>query len=355
MRLQLSQFALIVIGVCAPTLASAQTEFTSKVQVYVDNDHTTVVSPLVSAQADVTPTTNVTAGYVADVVTSASIDVVTQASKTTIHEFRQQGSFGIAQILGEWTANGAYLFSTENDYLSNNFNAGIERRLAGNDTTLAFDYALSLDVVGRSGDANFHRNLDEHSLSASWTQVLSPAVIGQLTYELGISEGFQSSPYRFVPLRASISDTATMWVPETDPSSRIRQSFVAGINCHVLDDSAIGGDYRFYTDTWGISGHTVDARFTTNVTPALELRFRARYYTQSGASFYQANYTEVEQYMTIDRELSQLWSATGESRRLIVSRPMSRPSSRQTSFTIVTLTFRCCRAAPARTSAWASS
>ncbi len=300
---------LAVLFTAAPALA--QTAFTSKLQVYVDNDHTTVVSPLVSAQADVTSTTNVTAGYVADAVTSASIDVVTQASKSTIHEFRQQGSIAVAQILSSWTVNGAYLFSTENDYLSNNFSAGLERRLAGNDTTLSLGYSLSLDQVGRSGDANYHRALDEHGVSASWTQVLSPVLVGQLTYELGVDEGYQASPYRFVPVRSDPSATASMWVPETDPSSRIRHALVAGINWHVGEDSAVGGDYRFYIDTWGIASHTVDARFTTNLTPRLELRLRARYYTQTGATFYQANYPTVAEYMTIDRELSPLWSTLG--------------------------------------------
>src|SRR5205807_1191751 len=82
------------------------------------------------AQADVSPTTNLSAGYVADIVTSASIDIVTQASKSTIHDARHQGSFGLSQIISSvWTLRGAYLYSVENDYASHNFSAGIERRL----------------------------------------------------------------------------------------------------------------------------------------------------------------------------------------------------------------------------------
>ena len=48
----------------------------------------------------------------------------------------------------------------------------------------------------------------------------------------------------------------------------------------------LGGDYRFYVDDWGIQSHTFVARFTTNLSSAVELRLRARYYTQTGADFY---------------------------------------------------------------------
>jgi hypothetical protein len=310
-RVQLKPLVAVVVILAAAGAARAQTAFTSKLQVYVDNDHTTVVSPLVQATADVTATTNLTAGYVADVVTSASVDIVTQASKTTIHDLRQQGSFAVAQTMNEWTLHGAYLYSTENDYRSHNFDLGLERRLGGNDTTVALGYALSLDDVMRSGDHNFSRPLDVHSVSLALTQVLSPTVVGQLTYELGVSEGYQASPYRFVPVRPDPGSDPIMWVAETDPDSRVRHALVAALNVHVLDDSAIGADYRFYADSWGISSHTLDAKFTTNVSSAVELRLRARYYKQTGASFYKDNYTEVERYMAIDRELSPLWSAMG--------------------------------------------
>lgn len=305
MQLKRLAIALVAIGT-----ARADTSFTSKVQVYADSDHTTVVSPLVQGTADVTPTTSVNLGYVADIVSSASVDIVTQASPTTIHDTRQQVSGGFSHSFGSLTWHAEYLYSHENDYLSNNISTGVEKELFDKNTTLSLGYALSLDDVGRAHDENFSKSLTEQSAAASWTQILSPVLIAQLTYELGNSSGFQSSPYRFVPVRASLDAAPELWVMETDPDERWRNAIVIAANRAIGESSAIQGDYRFYFDDWGITSHTIGARYFVHLTPELELRLRERFYTQTGATFYQDNYSSVQKYMTYDRELSPLWSET---------------------------------------------
>ncbi|HEY4243218.1 MAG TPA: DUF3570 domain-containing protein [Kofleriaceae bacterium] len=290
--------------------ARADTSFTSKIQVYADSDHTTVVSPVVDVSADVTPNTTVTAGYLADAVTSASIDVVSQASQTTIHDLRHQVSVGASHVFGSLTARAGYTFSTENDYLSHSISAGIAQDLDDKNTTLSLGYALSLNTVGRSHDETFSRSLDVHSLSASWTQVFSTRTIGQLTYELGYADGYQASPYRFVPVRMTVDSAPLYWIAETDPLTRWRHAVVVGVNHAVGADAAVGLDYRLYHDTWGITSHTVDARYSVNLSKRLELRLRERLYTQGAASFYQANYSAPQKYMAFDRELSPLQSTT---------------------------------------------
>ena len=305
---QLSTIALLAAAFAAP--AAADTAFVSKVQVYADSDNTTVVSPTVQATADVTPDTNVSLGYVADVVTSASVDVVSQASATTIHDTRHQVSTGLSQVFGSLTARGGYSMSRENDYLSNTFSLGLSQELFDKNTTLALGYGLSLNDVGRSGDENFSRSLTVNSISASWTQVMSPRMIAQLTYELGNASGYQASPYRFVPVRTAVDAPPSEWIAETDPDTRWRHAFVIGGNHAIGTDSSVQGDYRFYHDTWGITSHTLGARYFTRLTSRLELRLRERFYTQGAASFYQSVYMAPAQFMAYDRELSPLWSET---------------------------------------------
>ncbi len=303
--------ALIIATVLASgASASADTGFISKLQVYADSDHTTVVSPTVQAQADVTPDTNVSLGYVADVVTSASIDVVTQASKTTIHDTRQQVSAGLSHIFGSLTVHGGYSHSQENDYSSNTMSVSFDKELNDKDTTLSLGYGVSLNTVGRAEDMNFARSLDEHSVSLSWTQIVSGKTVTQLTYELGGAFGYQASPYRFVPIRASLTDAPMEWVPETDPDTRYRHALVFGVNHAIFDDSSIQADYRIYHDTWGITSHTIGTRLFVNFGKKVELRLRNRFYTQNGANFYQDNYTTPQQYIVYDREMSPLWSET---------------------------------------------
>ena len=305
MRLQL---ALLLS--CIAATARGDTGFVSKVQLYADSDHTTVISPLVQGTADVSPDTTVTLGYVADVVTSASVDIVSQASPTTIHDTRQQVSASLSQTLGSLKLHGGFLFSHENDYLSNSLNVGLDKEAFDKNTTFTAGYAVNLNTVGRRDDDNFSRSLTNQSFSLAWTQIVTPTFLTQLTYELGYANGFQSSPYRFVPIRPTLDATPEMWVMETDPDTRYRHAVVLGVNRALGDSASIQADYRIYHDTWGITSHTVGARLFTHLTPSLELRLRERFYTQNSASFYQDNYTAVEQYMAFDRELSSLWSET---------------------------------------------
>ena len=301
----------LAVGVLAiAQVAYAETSFVSKVQVYADSDHTSVISPLVQATADVSPETTVTLGYVADVVSSASVDVVSQASATTIHDTRQQASAAAAQTIGSFKIHGGYSYSHENDYLSNSLNGGFDQALFDKNTTLSLGYSLSLNNVGRAEDRNFSRGLDSHAFTASWTQTVSPMLVTQLTYELGYAAGFQSSPYRFVPIRSTLDSAPEFWVMETDPDTRFRHAFVFGANRAIGDDSSVQADYRYYFDTWGITSHTLGLRYFARLTPNLELRLRERFYTQGSASFYQENYTSVTRYITFDRELSSLWSET---------------------------------------------
>jgi len=255
----------VLVALVAP-FARADTSFVSKVQVYADSDHTTVVSPVVSAASDVARDTNVSLGYLADVVTSASIDVVTQASKTTIHDTRHQVTIGGSHTFDTLMVRAGYLFSKENDYLSHTFNAGVEKELDDKTTTLGIGYNLSLNTVGRSGDENFSRSIDVHSISAAWTQVINERTIAQISYELGYESGYQASPYRFVPIRASLDAAPELWVPETDPDSRWRQAAVAGINRAVGDASSVQADYRFYYDDYSYSDFApLTSRTGTNV------------------------------------------------------------------------------------------
>lgn len=304
MRLQLIAAVLL-----AASPAAADTSFASKLQVYADDDHTQVVSPVVDAQADVHAGTTVSIGYLADAVTSASVDIVSQASKKTIQDTRHQVSGSISQDFGTRTLRGGYSYSHENDYESHTLGGGLQQDLDDKNTTLSLGYTLSLNTVGRVNDDVFGKSLTVHGLNASWTQVLSRKAIVQVTYELGFASGFQASPYRYVPVRMSTDATPEYWVAETDPDSRWRHAIVVAGN-RAVDKGSIQGDYRLYRDTWGITSHTLGARYFVHLSRDVELRLRHRFYAQTGASFYRAVYPMTSTYMTIDRELSPLWSET---------------------------------------------
>jgi hypothetical protein len=280
--------------------AFADDSFTVKTQVYTDSDHTTVVSPLVALSRDAWRGGTLSASYVADVVTSASVDVVSNATKK-MSDYRSEITAGLSQKLKASTFGASYVYSLENDYQSHNAALSFSQDLFAKNSTLALGYNYAYNLVGRSGDQLFHRRLDVHGVGASWTQVFGRSTIGQLSYTFSYNGGYQASPYRFVWVNDEFK------VPETDPDERFRHAFVAAINQHVGQDSAFQADYRVYFDNWGIVAHTIQVRYFITWKD-VTLRLRERFYYQNAANFYQATYSALQPYMTADRELSTFLS-----------------------------------------------
>jgi hypothetical protein len=304
--LQLSRpFALtFALTFAFASAARADDSFVAKTQLYIDNDHTTVVSPLVAITRDAWRGGTLGASYVADVVSSASIDVVSNATKH-MDDFRSEITAGLTQKIKATTLSGSYIYSTEHDYSSHNVNLGFSQDLLQRNSTLALGWTLSDNAVGRFGDQAFHRSLLVTGVGASWTQTINPATIGQASYTFSYANGYEASPYRFVPIEDT---TGTLFkVPETEPNERFRHAFVVGLNRHLFTDTSLQGDYRFYFDNWGLTAHTVQLRYFVTWKD-VTLRLRERFYYQSGASFYKPHYAEVEPFMATDRELSTFWS-----------------------------------------------
>jgi hypothetical protein len=299
-------FAIAALHLCAS--ARGDDSFTAKTQIYTDSDRTTVVSPLAAISRDAWKGGTLSASYVADVVSSASVDVISNATQR-MNDFRSEITAGLSQKLHLTTLSADYVYSVENDYQSHNADLGIAQDLFEKNTTLALGWTFSDNAVGRTGDQLFHRSLVVTGLSGAWTQVLNKKTIAQLSYSFSYNNGYQASPYRFVRVESNDLGQILFKVPESEPNLRFRHAAVAALNRYLFNDSALGVDYRFYADNWGVISHTVQARWFIAFHD-LTLRLRERFYYQQGASFYKEHYTisDLSAYMTADRELSTLWS-----------------------------------------------
>lgn len=305
--MQLKRASLLcVAALCAS--ARADDSFTAKTQVYTDSDHTTVVSPLAAISRDAWRGGTVSASYVADVVSSASVDVVSNAT-SQMHDFRSEITAGLTQKLANWTLNGSYIYSVENDYQSHNGNLGLSVDLFDKNSTLALGYVFSVNDIFRTGDQQFHRRLLVNGASAAWTQVFDRKTVGQLSYTFAYNDGYQASPYRFVRIETPDLTGIVFKVPETEPQQRYRHAAVMALNRYLFPDSTLQGDYRFYVDNWGVQAHTLQLRWFITFHD-VTLRLRERLYYQTAASFYQPHYqvATLQSYVTSDRELSNLWS-----------------------------------------------
>ncbi|MFT3696200.1 MAG: DUF3570 domain-containing protein [Kofleriaceae bacterium] len=298
MRLQL-------IALVASAIAHAEPEGDHVTAVirnsaYVDNDRTTVDTTVVAAHGKPTADLAIDAHYVADAVSSASVDVITAATGR-FTELRQEAMVGATYNDGTSTATASYVYSEEHDWHSSTFGGALGRDFYHHNLTLGIGGGFVDNHVGRSGDMNFARRMRVYSGSAHATWVATRHDLFDLSYELGYTSGYQASPYRYVfvadPSGAQIA------YAETDPDQRTRHSLTLRWNHHVGADSALRSHARAYVDDWGVRSVTAGTAFAIGLEP-FELAPEVRLYAQRGAEFYRDGYATAARYMTADRELS---------------------------------------------------
>jgi hypothetical protein len=118
---------------------------------YADTDHVFVETPSVSGTvSDPIKGWSVGGQYLVDVVSAASVDIVSTASRRW-NEVRQEGGLQASykpQALG---AQASATISDEPDYLSLSAGGAITQDLANKNVTWLFGYAYGHDVAGRTG------------------------------------------------------------------------------------------------------------------------------------------------------------------------------------------------------------
>lgn len=344
MRLQLTAAGATLAALAALASNAAADQNPTRVGldtlVYTDTDNVLVVTPQVNAHAALDEDGGeVSARTAVDVISAASVDVVSEATHR-FHETRVEAELGISKEVYGLLPSLGYRVSLEPDYHSHTFSLGLQRDLGSSDTTLSLSYSLSLDTVGRHGTSfdDFSESLTTHAASLSLTQVLGPETLVRAVYSLTAQNGYMEKPYRHVPLfdqagiMAAAADGVTldldtfgdyslsMRPPEEVPDSRLRQAVaVRGLRYLPSLSGSLRLDYRFYFDDWGITSHTVETALRFPWMSGRQLTFFLRYYRQSGASFWRRQYVvagdgTIPDLRTVDRELSPFQSFYGGAR-----------------------------------------
>ncbi len=303
-------------GVQAPS-APLGVSVDARTNVYADNDGNRIVTPAVSVGADVSEHLNLAAHGALDIMTCASIDVISAATpRGYFQETRQEagGSATIGSDLARYSAS--VTGSKENDYSSTSVALGWSDEFAQRNTTVAVGYSFTDSNVGRRHDPNLDLDMNSHTLTTTLTQVLSPSWIAQASAWVGVLDGFQSSVYRYVRFRNGTSG------PERMPSLRIREAGVLQLRGALRPDVFVGLSYRLYGDTWGLLAHTAEATASWLPMPTLTLRVRDRFHIQRGSPYYSSSFDRPRTFMSIDRELGAFWgNLVGGKASLLLTEP----------------------------------
>jgi hypothetical protein len=265
--------------------------------------------PSVLVRKKVGKSVSLVGNYYVDMISSASIDVVTTASPYT--EERTQWSLGADYLHGNTTMSVNYVSSVESDYDASTYSFSVSQDMFGDLTTLTLSYALGDDVVRRSDDPAFMRDLDKQNYSVGVTQILTKNLIAQLNFETLTEEGFLNNPYRSVRYADPGSALGYSFEPELYPNTRTSNAVGMRARYFLPYRAAIEGEYRFFVDTWDIESHTGSLSY---IHPWRDFTFtgKFRYHTQTGAHFYSDLFSrsEATNFRGRDKEISALTSYT---------------------------------------------
>ncbi|MGB5332557.1 MAG: DUF3570 domain-containing protein [Woeseiaceae bacterium] len=247
--------------------------------------------------------------YYVDMVSSASIDVITTASPYT--EERKQWSMGMDYLRGNTTMRVGYTSSEESDYDAATYNFSVSQDMFGALTTLTLSYALGDDVVGKSDDPTFERQLDKQIYGVGLTQILTKNLISTVNFETMTDEGYLNNPYRSVRYFDSGSALGYSYESELYPNTRTSNALGIRARYFLPYRAAVEGEYRYFIDTWDVEGHTAAI---TYIHPWRDFTFtgKFRYHDQTGAHFYSDLFSRAEatNFRGRDKELSPLTSYT---------------------------------------------
>ena len=251
--------------------------------------------------------------YYEDLITSASIDVLSQAS--AYKEKRTQHNFNLDYLHGSTLYSAGFIYSGEPDYKSNTGFFNVSQSMFGDLTTVSFGFTQGWDKVGEVDKGVFQKyvgDADHRNWSLGLSQVLTRNMLLGLNFETDENDGYLQSPYRGVRFVDPFAAKGYSFGPAVAPGTRTGTAGSAQLKYYLPWHAALDGSYRLYSDTWGILANTVKVGYTQPLFTDWTLEATARYYWQRHASFYSDLYAfeDSQNFTSRDRELAQFHSLT---------------------------------------------
>ena len=142
---------------------------------------------------------------------------------------------------------------------------------------------------------------------SSLTEFVQPtrSLLASLNVETVTEQGYLQSPYRslrYLTPQAGIY----AYGPERYPGTRTSTAAATRLKAYLPWRATAEGQYRFFTDTWGIRAHTAGLEYVQPAFGRWTFSGRYRYYTQGAATFYSDLFAraDAQNFMGRDKEYS---------------------------------------------------
>jgi hypothetical protein len=265
---------------------------------YYDGGGTKASGPAVLVRKSLADKVSLSGSYYLDMVSNASIDVVTTASP--YKETRREEVLGLDYVYRDAAITVSASNSSEPDYTAKSAGIDVSQEVFSGLTTVSLGYTRAWDKVGQKGigffDAAKHWR---YRLGA--TQVLTPRILMSANFEAVSDDGFLGSPYRV----ARVFGAA---VPERNPRTRTSRSIMLRAIGDLGSRDAWRAEYRYFWDTWDIRSSTVEFGYSRYFGDLWLGDAYLRYYTQAHALFYSDNAQAETLYISRNRQLSSFKS-----------------------------------------------
>ncbi len=251
-----------------------------------DGGGVTIDGPSILVRKDFASTVSVSANYYVDMISSASIDVeVSGASRYT--EERTEYSVGVDYLRDRTLMSLSYTNSTENDFEADTYGISVSQEFFGAMTTLTMGFSQGDNVIKRRNDDNFERESRGRRYSVGISQVLTKNWMASIGIESVIDEGYLQNPYRFVRFINPANPAEYSLEEENYPDTRNSDALAIRSIYYLPYRAALRGEYRNYSDNWGVQGENFELRYIHPVGQSWVFEAKARLYDQTQADFYQ--------------------------------------------------------------------
>lgn len=266
--------------------------------------------PSVLVRKNVGPQVSLTGQYYVDSVSAASVDVLATASAYS--EERTELTAGVDYLHENTIMSLGYTNSSENDYEANTVYFSVNQEFFGGLTTLKMGYARGSDEVGQVGNDGFSEEADRHNYQLGLSQIITRNSLVGIDFEAVTDEGFLENPYRQNRFIDPSDPTNFLYQAEEYPETRTSVATSVRALYYLPYRASLKGEYRYFSDTWGINAHTVELAYVHPLTARWTLEGRVRYYTQGQADFYSDLYDfeNSQTHLARDKEMSSFSGTT---------------------------------------------
>ncbi len=294
---------------------------------YFDNFGVNVVYPSISFSKNLTSTTSIHTKYLVDIVTAASmrshfdsvksttalknnLDAYTSATPKKSgggdnypDELRHEFVVGLSHFFGEVSFSFSNIFSIEHDYTSETVAGNLSIPLALKNSVIQFGFIKRWDWVYPQ-IRSWKERKDVYELTLGFTQIVSANFIAQAEAYYSYSSGSLIDPYQVVTIIDTTQNLFHLYEP-IYPNKRNRYAGSIRANYLVAENFALKVGYRFYSDDWDVTSHTIDIGFQQMFfDEMMVVGGNLRSYFQTEAFFFKPKYYEVDKYLCVDSKLN---------------------------------------------------